>query len=1144
MNSRWQRANDLYRRASASFLWRLLAEQRRWLWAMLVLAVLSFSVSILVALAIKDAVDKAIIEQIVPLQQYTDALAFLALMGLVVGLPLRQVVARIGYHIEYQLRLWVYERILAMHPTVLDVMASGQAMTRAMTDLSILELATAIVPPLAVALVILLGIAAVLVDQDPLLGVIALLSLPLNWWLVMRIRKPLFGLSWSILNRRAEVTTAIDEAVRGARVVKAFAREDDERRRVAAAARSAYAAAMNRIRLTAKYELILRAAPVVIDALLIALGARRVIDGSFTIGELLLFLIFSGVFTGLARSFEQIVSVWQLARSGARRIYELLEMAPAAPPLPAPPAPGQPVVVSGAGFHLQVEPGELVVVNGALPPGGIGGPGVLVVEGEPFLFGATVAENLRIADPTATDERLHAVLAMASVDDVVANLGGLDGHVGDRGLTLSGGQRQRVALARALVRPPRALVLHDALAAVNPSLELRIIRQIRTLEPNVAIVVVASRPLVAAEADRTVDTGLTVEASVDAASALLEALAAARPEDLLPPELVEALATVPPERDEPGLDDETATASDEPPSVRNVLRPFGAAAVIAGLLLLLTTLVGLVPPGLVRVAVDGIRDGSTSIPDLVAVAMVVCGGIVGVLTYWYKLRAARVTEGVMYLLRRRVFQRLTRLGVDFYDRELPGKVAARVVHDLDRISAFVETGVYLAGTAAILLVSTIVVMTVWNAEVAGVMIAFLPIMAIATIIEVPLANRAYDRARARLGIVIARLQEDIAGRYVIASFGARGAARERFAAAAWELRLARRRSVLISNVHGEVIAMFVGLAMAGVLATAGRLTIEGALSVGAAVTLELYLVIALSPIPQLSQVLQSYLAARASFRTLGEPFAADILPIEPSSPKPACPPLRGALQFDGVSFAYPGTDRTVISDVDLEIEEGALVAVVGPTGAGKSSLAKLLGRVYDPTAGVVRVDGVDIREHDLGSYRRRLGVVPQDGFCFRGTLRENVAYGKPDATDDEIDAAMRAVGAQVVIAAVPGGLRGYVDEEGRNLTAPERQLVALARAWLLDPDVLVLDEATSALEADAERTVLDAVRRRGRTTVFVTHRQSVAEVADLVVVVGDGRVKAVGPHSALVAEDWYRDLWPPRPVAAKARRTRKQVAAR
>jgi ATP-binding cassette subfamily B protein len=775
---------------------------------------------------------------------------------------------------------------------------------------------------------------------------------------------------------------------------------------------------------------------------------------------------------------------------------------------------------------LTVEPGELVVLDGAIPSNGVAGAGVLVVNADAFLFGTDVATNLRMADRTASDERLNEVLAAAAVDDVIADLGGLGAHVGDRGLTLSGGQRQRVALARALVKAPRALVLHDALSAVNPALELQILRQVRALEPDLAIIVVASRPLVAAEADRIVKTTVASGDSPDAVGALLDGLASARPEDLLPPELIEALATVPPERDEPAVDEATAVASDHAPSVRNVLAPFAGAAAVAGLLLLLATLVDLISPGLIQLAVDGISHGQATTATKVAGAMIVLGGIVGVLTYAYKIRAGQVTEGVMYLLRRRTFQRLTRLGVDYYDRELPGQVAARVVHDLDRISAFVDSGVYLAGTSAILLSSIIIVMLVWNATVAAVMLSFLPIMIIAPLIEVPLATRAYNRARARLGVVIERLQEDIAGRYVIASFDARAQTTARFGEAAWDLRAARRRSILISSIHGEFIAMMVGLAMAAVLATAGRLSVEGSITVGAAVTLELYLVIALSPIPQLSDVLQSYLAARASLRTLGDPFRAAIFPTEPATARPECPPLRGALSFKAVSFTYPSTERPVIHDVNLEVDAGSLVALVGPTGAGKSSLAKLLGRVYDPSAGIVLVDGVDARAHDLGSYRRRFGVVPQDGFCFRGTLSENITYGKPNATPDEVEAAIAAVAAHAAVRAVPGGLRGYVDEEGRNLSPPERQLVALARAWLLDPDVLVLDEATSALDAEAERTVLAAVRRRAKTTVFVTHRVSVAEHSDLVVVVDGGCVRATGAHKELLQQTWYRDLWP------------------
>ena len=313
------RADDRYRRISSSVIWQLLGRQKGWLVALLFLALGSFTAAVGTAVTVQDAVDFALVARIEPLDRYTDLLLALAFLGLLFGFPFRQVTARLGFHLEFELRLWVYERLHAMHPNVLDALASGQAMTRAMSDLTMLELATLLVPTLAVGVVQLLALAAVMLYQDPLLGTLALLSMPLNLWAVLRIRKPLFGMAYTILNRRAEVTTAIDEAVRGARVVKAFAREDDERVRVRDAAAGAYRATLNRVRFNARYELFLRAAPIIVDALLVGLGARRVQTGDFTIGQLLIFLVYSGVFTGLARSFEEIVSVWQLARSGRGR---------------------------------------------------------------------------------------------------------------------------------------------------------------------------------------------------------------------------------------------------------------------------------------------------------------------------------------------------------------------------------------------------------------------------------------------------------------------------------------------------------------------------------------------------------------------------------------------------------------------------------------------------------------------------------------------------------------------------------------------------------------------------------------------------------------------------------------------------------
>jgi ATP-binding cassette subfamily B protein len=275
----------------------------------------------------------------------------------------------------------------------------------------------------------------------------------------------------------------------------------------------------------------------------------------------------------------------------------------------------------------------------------------------------------------------------------------------------------------------------------------------------------------------------------------------------------------------------------------------------------------------------------------------------------------------------------------------------------------------------------------------------------------------------------------------------------------------------------------------------------------------------------LGRLWQEYVASRVSLRQLATPFDIPILPVE-SLVATTCPPLRGALTFEHASFTYPGTTRPVVHDLSFDVEPGSTVAVVGYTGAGKSSVAKLLGRIYDPTDGRVLVDGLDLRDLDLTSYRRRLGIVPQDAFLFRGTVQSNIAYGKPDATIDEVRAAAEGVGALETLLELEGRFGATVVEEGRNLTAAERQLIALARMWLVAPDILVLDEATASLDADTEARVLDSVCGLGRTTLLITHRLAVAERADEVVVIDAGRLVERGRHHDLLAAGGaYASLW-------------------
>jgi ATP-binding cassette subfamily B protein len=348
---------------------------------------------------------------------------------------------------------------------------------------------------------------------------------------------------------------------------------------------------------------------------------------------------------------------------------------------------------------------------------------------------------------------------------------------------------------------------------------------------------------------------------------------------------------------------------------------------------------------------------------------------------------------------------------------------------------------------------------------------------------------------------------------------------QKFRSSCWDLRRARRQVQLVSNSFSAAMLGIGQITAVVVLYISGNEVLAGALSIGSALTLRLLAETATTPFSALGDQYSQVITAMVSWKRLEEPFNVPVLPPLDAD-APACPPLDGEIVFDHVDFTYPHTGRQVLNDVSFSVGAGCVTALVGVTGAGKSSIAKLVGRTYDPDDGTVRVDGLDLCRLDLASYRARLGIVPQDAFVFRGTVASNVAYGRADAARTEIEAAVRAVGAEGVLALLPQGLDEPVEEDGTNLTTAQRQLIALARAWLTHPDVLVLDEATSALDAPLERAVIAAVAALGCTTLMVTHREDVVLTADEVVVLSEGRVVQVGsPADLRNAGGHYDDLW-------------------
>jgi ATP-binding cassette subfamily B protein len=568
--------------------------------------------------------------------------------------------------------------------------------------------------------------------------------------------------------------------------------------------------------------------------------------------------------------------------------------------------------------------------------------------------------------------------------------------------------------------------------------------------------------------------------------------------------------------------------TDEPPRFWKVAGHYRRLALCALAFVLLAAMGGIAPSLLFGRVTDIIQqsDGQDASSAYVwALVLVGIGVATGIAYRYFLIFANRFTHSVIVVLRRRVFRRLTRLGVNFYDRELPGDVATRVVADLDMLLTFAqEAGFRLISFIAIFVVAMAAILVVAPGVTVTVLVMLL-IMVIVTVLQLPFANHALTWSRQELGVVTRKFHEDFGARHEIRHLGAEAVQTRKFVEASWERRRARWWAAIIQNSHGAVLQFLGTMTTALVLYEAGTLVLDQKLTIGAAVTVQLLATAAAQPLALIPQLYNQMLDVRVSWRRLCEPFAEPIFPEHNPAEVP-CPTLDGPVSFEAVRFAYPGTERPVLRDVSFTMEPGQITALVGYTGAGKSSIAKLLARTYDPDGGAVTLNGIDLRHLDPDSFRPHLGIVPQDPFVFHGTVASNVRYSKLDATDAEVENAVRAVGAWDLLSALAGGLDHPVEEEGHNLTAAQRQLIALARAWLARPDILVLDEATSLLDTEVEDVIISALHELRCTTLMITHRETVAAKSDSIVVLQAGRVVDSGPEAEVARPGGpYDALW-------------------
>ena len=552
-------------------------------------------------------------------------------------------------------------------------------------------------------------------------------------------------------------------------------------------------------------------------------------------------------------------------------------------------------------------------------------------------------------------------------------------------------------------------------------------------------------------------------------------------------------------------------------TLASLTAPYKMRTILSVVSLLAATATALAPPFLSKYAVDdGIRRHDLGKLWWIVGAFLLAGLANWGMSYLQTYLTGWVGERILADLRNKLFGHLQRLSLGYFERNQAGVIISRLTNDVEALDQLVTDGVTTLVQSTLTLVGTAILLFVLDWRLALATLAVIPFMAIATVIFRVRSTRAYRAVRERLGLVTATLAEDIAGMRMVQAFTREQQNIRNFRAVSERYRDSNMETVVLNGWYFPFVDLLSSVALAVVLGYGGHLYFNGDVTIGTLFAFMLYVQNFFDPVQQLSQLYNTFLSATAALDKI-----MDVLDEEPQVlDAPGAVPLpevQGHVRFESVRFSY-GTGPEVLHGLDLDVPPGTTVALVGHTGAGKSTIAKLLARFYDPTHGRLTIDGHDLRDVTQASLRRQLGIVPQEGFLFAGTVTENIAFGRPDAAPDEVVRAAQAVGAHEFILRLEDGYETQLQERGSRLSLGQRQLVALARALLADPRILILDEATSSVDIGTERKIERALRLllAGRTAFIIAHRLSTIRDADLIVVLEHGRIVEQGSHDELL----------------------------